>query len=592
MANNLKWELADKIRGYGLNLQKMKLRVLEYYILRSSYPSIFDNWNRPYTSREHVQLVMDKKIPLTILPNEEGYFDYTSNVEDSTFDNDALFNTLVMYDLSDIREFLIDDSFGDNYYDCTPQSIIDLSISLFGSTVKKKPLLDLCSGTGSFLYQAKRNNVASKYYGVEINIDSYISSLIKMQLDDPKDTYMYRGDVFAPFDILTNKSKVKFGGVFSNFPFGLRIQDQEKPNFDEKFKTENDLPITRRNTTDYSFISLMLRNLDKTGKAIAVTAGGPLFNSIDQDIRKYMIDNGLIESIIELPERLFYYTSIKTYLIVMSFGNKSIRFVDLSKCILEKQRNTNILDVSKSIELINSNEENDFMKVVNMNDVDNQRYNLVPTSYLHQSRIDILNGQDLDEVCEVFTGWQVSSAQLDARFISNPEENDCVTQIIQMGDVNDGIITRNTNLYKVDDKQFEKFSLKNGDVVISTKSAKVKSAVVEISDNERLIASGSIMVLRVIKDKIDPYYLRAFLDSPIGQHLLSLKQTGNVIPNLTVNNVKKLQIPLLPVSKQKQLAMQYKDKLDKINFEKKRLAKLEKEVDSLFDFVTNGDSNE
>jgi restriction endonuclease S subunit len=56
-----------------------------------------------------------------------------------------------------------------------------------------------------------------------------------------------------------------------------------------------------------------------------------------------------------------------------------------------------------------------------------------------------------------------------------------------------------------------------------------------------------------------------------------------------VNNVKKLQIPALPLDRQKRIANLYKDKLDKIRFEKVRLAKLENEIDSLFEFVINGD---
>lgn len=592
MANNLKWELSNKARSYGLSVQKMKIRILEYYVLRNNYPLIFDKWTRSYSIKEHVQLIINEEIPFYLLENEEGYFDYAKNIDEAAFNNEELFNILMNYTMADVKEFLVDDSLEDNNYDNTPQSIIDLSISLFKSAPKDKPMLDLCSGTGSFLYNAKNHNLASKYFGVEINIDSYISSLIKMHLDDPSDTILYRGDVFFPFDILTNKSKIKFGTVFSNFPFGMRLREEDKVNLDSKYHTDHDLPVQSRNTSDYSFISLMLRNLDKAGKAIAVTAGGPLFNSIDQDLRKYMIEKGLIESIIELPEKLFYYTGIKTYLIVMSFGNRKIKFVDLSSCILEKQRNINILDIEKALEIINDSTNSDLVKIIAIEDVDSERFNLVPSTYLHQSKIDILNGIDLDEVCEVFTGWQVSSSQLDERYVSSPEEEECVTQIIQMGDVNEGVITRNSKLYKVDDKQFNRFALKNKDVIISTKSAKVKSAVVEALGDERLIASGSIMVLRVDDSKIDPYYLRAFLDSPIGQHLLSLKQTGNVIPNLTVNNVKKLQIPFVPLEKQKNIACLYKDKLDKIKFEKMRLEKLEKEVDSLFDFVTSGNQNE
>jgi type I restriction enzyme M protein len=586
------WEIASKLRGYEFTA-KMKMRILEYYIFRKKYPTVFNHWSDEYTINKHAELIAKKEVPMRILPDEEGYFNYVTNADDTWIQNQDIYNILNGFELQDIQDFLADDSFGDKlFYENTPQSIIDLAIALLKKSTKGRNLLDLCSGTGSFLYAAKENGIASKYYGVEINADSHVLSLIKMHVGKKADFEMIRDNVFNPIDILTNKSKTKFAGVFSNFPFGLRIQESLKVNLASYYQTKNDLPLQRRNTADYSFITLMLRNLEKDGKAIAILHGGALVNTIDQDVRKHLVDHGLVESVYELPDRMFNQTSIKTYMLVLSFGNKKIQFANLSSCIKEKQRNTNVLDVEKALDIINGSGNSEHQISISASEVDGERYSLVPAVYLNQSKIDLIHARNLEDVAEVFTGWQVSSSQLDERFVTEYSDSDTVTQIVQMGDVNEGIINRNTNFYKVDQRQVDKFSLKNEDVIISTKSLKVKSAVVEIDDDRTLIASGSIMVIRVDKSIMDPYYLRAFLDSSIGQELLALKQTGNVIPNLTVNNVKTLQVPVLDLDKQKKLANQYRDKFDKIVFEKKRLEKLEKEIDSLFDFVVNGDTDE
>ena len=49
-----------------------------------------------------------------------------------------------------------------------------------------------------------------------------------------------------------------------------------------------------------------------------------LINSIDTEIRKYFIENGFIEAIISLPERIFFETGIKTSLVVLSRDNSKL----------------------------------------------------------------------------------------------------------------------------------------------------------------------------------------------------------------------------------------------------------------------------
>lgn len=582
------FEIKDKLRGHNLTLET-KLIILELYLLKKSYPELFENWTKPYTSSEHRKLIDQSVLQNDVLLHEDIKL-HLDNLSNLDVIREELFKKLQAFEINDLENFLVDESLGEkHFYDSTPKSIIDLAIKLFGESTKGKPTLDLCSGTGNFLYNAKNHNMASQYFGVEINRESYLLSLLKMEVGKSVDYQIINKSVFEPIDFLTKHSNIKFSSIFSNFPFGLRIRESEKPNLKESYQTKNDLPLQRRNTSDYSFISLMLRNLDKEGKAIAVIPGGALFNNIDQDIREYMIKKGLIEAVLELPTRMFYQTSIKTYMLVLSFNNKNVKFVNLSGCIKQELRNVNILDVDKAYDIVSEEKQSRSVAIVNSEKIKENRFSLVPLTYLDQDSLSIKNAISLKELAEIFTGWQVSSSQLDKRYVKEEKNDEITTRIIQLSDINEGVIDKNSNLYTVDSRQINKFSVQNGDVLISTKSRKVKSAVVEIEDDESFIASGSIMVIRVNTSKMDPYYLRAFLDSPIGQKLLAMKQTGNVIPNLTVNSVKTLKVPFFALEKQKNIAANYKDKFMKIQFEKKRLEKLENEIDSLFDFVTEGE---
>ena len=137
--------------------------------------------------------------------------------------------------------------------------------------------------------------------------------------------------------------------------------------------------------------------------------------------------------------------------------------------------------------------------------------------------------------------------------------------------------------YDIPENTIEKFKVQKGDVVISTKSLRVKSAVVDIESSEPIVAAGSIMVIRPKDKKLDPYYLVAFFESDLGKQVLEMYQTGNIIPNLSINNVKKIPIPGLLYEEQVRVGTEYRDLRDLIASEKLRLKSLEAKANKILD---------
>jgi type I restriction enzyme M protein len=89
----------------------------------------------------------------------------------------------------------------------------------------------------------------------------------------------------------------------------------------------------------------------------------------------------------------------------------------------------------------------------------------------------------------------------------------------------------------------------------------------------RYVASGTMIVIRLDKDKLDPYFLKAYLDSELGRHQIksiTKKQMSN-LNLLTINDLNQLKIPKLSIEEQLRIAKIYKEKIREINSAKKIL---------------------
>ena len=72
------------------------------------------------------------------------------------------------------------------------------------------------------------------------------------------------------------------------------------------------------------------------------------------------------------------------------------------------------------------------------------------------------------------------------------------------------------------------------------------------------MATGNLFVLELNRDKIDPYYLLAFFDSPEGNRILNHYYDGLTIPSIRIQSLKKIKIPVPSMEKQKIVAQKYR----------------------------------
>ena len=108
----------------------------------------------------------------------------------------------------------------------------------------------------------------------------------------------------------------------------------------------------------------------------------------------------------------------------------------------------------------------------------------------------------------------------------------------------------------------EKYIVEDGDIIITAKNSTIKSAIYRGNKIYKDILSGNLIAIRVNKNIINPYYLKAFIDSKVGALALRSIQTGTSIITITVNGLKEMKISLLSEEDQEAIGEEYKINLE------------------------------
>ena len=151
--------------------------------------------------------------------------------------------------------------------------------------------------------------------------------------------------------------------------------------------------LAPKSKADLAFVLHSLSWLATSGTAAIVCFPGVMYRGgAEKKIRQYLIDNNFVDCIIQLPENLFFGTTIATCIMVLkkSKSDNSSLFIDASKeCI--KVTNSNKLtdgedgNIAKIVSTFAAREDREyFSKLVPNADIAAQDYNLSVSTYVEQ----------------------------------------------------------------------------------------------------------------------------------------------------------------------------------------------------------------
>ncbi len=172
----------------------------------------------------------------------------------------------------------------------------------------------------------------------------------------------------------------------------------------------------------------------------------------------------------------------------------------------------------------------------------------------------------LDQLAEVFKGKAIS-----------PKDTPGDVAVINLRDIGPlGIEGRDLQSISGDRRLLQRYLLEDGDVLVASKGTVHKTAVFEEQDFP-CVASANIIVVRPGKE-LSGYYLKFFLESPLGLALLDQASSSQSLLNISSKALRQIQIPSIPMVKQGYLAQRYlqgredyKRKLSRANQEWQRI---------------------
>jgi type I restriction enzyme M protein len=232
-----------------------------------------------------------------------------------------------------IRTYKANAEAGDHY---TPREVIELCVDLMmaeGAEELKKPgklirIYDGCCGTGGMLTVAKRKlketlgtdeNV--RLFGQDSNPESHAICRAEMLMlgDDPRN--VHEGNTLTE-DKLKGE---KFDLTLTNPPFGVEWKTEKalvEKEFNDKYGSRFMAGLPRISDGQLLFLQNLIAKTEPDGRIAIILNGSPLFSgdagSGESEVRRYVLENDLVEAIIALPEKMFYNTGIFTYVWILS----------------------------------------------------------------------------------------------------------------------------------------------------------------------------------------------------------------------------------------------------------------------------------
>ena len=300
---------------------------------------------------------------------------------------------------------------GGEYY--TPQEVSELltKLAIVGKTSVNK-VYDPACGSGSLLLKSAKilgkDNVRNGFFGQELNLTTYNLCRINMFLHDiDYDKF----DIACEDTLLTpmHWDDEPFEVIVSNPPYSVKWAGDDNAMLINDTRYSPAGVLAPKSKADFAFIMHSLAWLASNGTASIVCFPGILYRTgAEQKIRKYLIDNNFIDCIIQLPENLFFGTSIATCIMVLKKNkiDNSTLFIDASKEAVKVTNNNRLTDenIENILKIFGNRKDVQYVaRLVSNKEIAENNYNLSVSTYVEKEDtrevIDIkeLNKQ-LDEI--------------------------------------------------------------------------------------------------------------------------------------------------------------------------------------------------
>ena len=264
-------------------------------------------------------------------------------------------------------------------------------------------VLDFACGSGSLLLNVRNRmgqHGTARIYGQEKNITTYNLARMNMLLHGVKDTEfeIYHGDTLTnDWDMLRETNPAKkpsFDAVVANPPFSYRWDPNEVLTKDVRFKNYGLAP---KSAADFAFLLHGFHYLKDDGVMAIIVPHGVLFRGgAEKRIRRKLLDDGHIDTVIGLPANLFYSTGIPVCILVLKKCKKpdDVLFINASEHFEKGKRQNSLSDehIEKIIDTYRERPQSieRYARRVEMDEIEDNGFNLNIPRYVSTAEPEVM----------------------------------------------------------------------------------------------------------------------------------------------------------------------------------------------------------
>ena len=414
--------------------------------------------------------------------------------------------------------------------DATPEGIITLSEKVLD--IKSDDVItEYCAQYFEFsLYEALRHQ--------DWSISAYEDSHYFFSITVAKQQMMELDNLNINYEVDT---LCKSDKIFVNLGDWSTVAHAVNEELDNDLdKNLDNVPSEQTYTRDICLAAVW--SLKENGRAVIIMRAGQLSGKEAEDIRKFLVEGNYVCGVIALTEKLYDKTWNNTYLLILERNSSKIRFCDArNKYNTEfiKGKRLNYLSEEDIQEIYRDySSGNDFSVTVDIEEVKGNDYVLLPQRY---TSVNVYKEKKKlgDLILDISRGITLSGSEINQYMGKGGVK--CVTP----ASLSNGIISK--TFYFDQDSFTKKINYTGyGDLLINKTGKPIKAAVTD----GKYVVVGNTYILKMDRRKIDPYYLKCFLESPKGQSEIEKYSVGANTPLISIANLKKIEIPIFDKEKQ------------------------------------------
>lgn len=495
---------------------------------------------------------------------------FLKEVSDFSYDNSE--------DLGNAFEYLLSimGSQGDAGQFRTPRHIIDMMVEIVDPK-KNETILDPACGTAGFLISAYRHILAQNkdedgkstltaddrkrltenFAGYDISPDMVRLSRVNMYL------HHFTKPKISEYDTLTSEEKWDdcYDVILANPPF-MTPKGGIMPHSRYRVKAKR---------SEVLFVDYIAEHLNPTGRAAIIVPEGIVFQSANayKELRKYLVDDGLLYAVISLPAGVFNpYSGVKTSILLIdkSFARlkDEILFVKLNNdgfdlgAQRQPKKGSEIPDIIRIVQKYHADLEpqtaddeilqHPLVTIAEKKQISEQDYILVGERYKIS---EIINSNwpmvALSELCyEIKNGKNVEQHDGEGKY-----------RVTRIQTISDGIVDLSKTKWTNDEPDENAF-MQNGDILFShINSIEHLAKTAIFYSDEKVIHGINLLRLRPKQDIVLPQYLAYCLKSDffVGSARSYAQKAVNQA-SIKTSDLKNIKIPLPPISVQEEIVLE------------------------------------